>query len=56
MAVDPVALTQALIRCPSVTPADQGALDVLAAQLRDLGFTCTKLTFEAEGTPAIDNL
>ncbi len=56
MAVDPVALTQALIRCPSVTPADQGALDVLAAQLRDLGFTCTKLTFEAAGTPAIDNL
>jgi succinyl-diaminopimelate desuccinylase len=56
MAVDPVALAQALIRCPSVTPADQGALDVLATQLRDLGFTCTKLRFEAEGTPAIDNL
>ena len=28
--MDPVALAQALIRCPSVTPADAGAIDVLA--------------------------
>ena len=29
MSIDPVALSQALIRCPSVTPADAGALAVL---------------------------
>ena len=35
--LDPVALTQALIRCPSVTPADAGALDVVADALERLG-------------------
>jgi succinyl-diaminopimelate desuccinylase len=53
---DPVALTQALIRCPSVTPADAGALDVLIQALEPLGFVCHRLRFEAEGTPPIDNL
>tara|TARA_R110002020_G_scaffold247041_2_gene460978 strand:- start:20720 stop:21949 length:1230 start_codon:yes stop_codon:yes gene_type:complete len=38
--VDPVALTAALVRCPSVTPADAGALDVLHEVLSDAGFTC----------------
>jgi succinyl-diaminopimelate desuccinylase len=38
--VDPVALTAALVRCPSVTPADAGALDVLHELLSDAGFTC----------------
>ncbi|MCC2690985.1 MAG: succinyl-diaminopimelate desuccinylase, partial [Rhizobiaceae bacterium] len=53
---DPVALTQALIRCPSITPADAGALDVLVRALEPLGFVCHRLRFEAEGTPPIDNL
>ncbi len=53
---DPVALTQALVRCPSVTPADAGALDVLVQALEPLGFVCHRLRFEAEGTPPIDNL
>src|SRR4051794_27987935 len=53
---DPVALTQALIRCPSVTPADAGALDVLARALEPLGFVCHRLRFEADGTPPIENL
>lgn len=44
---DPIALTQALIRCASVTPADAGAMDVLEATLRPLGFTCTRLRFGA---------
>ena len=35
---DPVPLAQALIRCPSVTPADQGALAVLEDALGRLGF------------------
>ena len=40
-----VELTQKLIRCPSVTPAEGGALDLLEATLTDLGFTCTRLPF-----------
>jgi succinyl-diaminopimelate desuccinylase len=54
--VDPVALAQALIRCPSVTPADEGALDVLAGALAPLGFACHRLRFSAPGTPDVDNL
>jgi succinyl-diaminopimelate desuccinylase len=43
--VDPVALAQKLIRCPSVTPADAGALGVLEAALKPLGFACHRLKF-----------
>jgi len=46
-ATDPVPLAQALIRCPSVTPADAGAQDVLAAALEGLGFAVTRLRFGA---------
>ena len=52
----PVALTQALIRCESVTPADAGALDVVQAALQQIGFTCERLPFSEPGTPDIDNL
>ncbi|MEP1767183.1 MAG: succinyl-diaminopimelate desuccinylase [Sulfitobacter sp.] len=38
--VDPVDLTAALVRCPSVTPADAGALDILHELLGAAGFTC----------------
>ena len=48
---DPIPLAQALIRCRSVTPADDGALDVMEAALRPLGFTCTRLRFNE-----VDNL
>jgi succinyl-diaminopimelate desuccinylase len=54
--IDPVALAQALIRCPSVTPADAGALDVLQQALENLGFTCHRLKFAAPGTDQVDNL
>jgi len=43
--VDPVALAQALIRRPSVTPADEGAMDVLQRQLEQLGFACRRMKF-----------
>jgi succinyl-diaminopimelate desuccinylase len=43
--VDPVALAQALIRCPSVTPADAGAIEVLEQALTGLGFVCRRLRF-----------
>lgn len=42
---DPLPLAQALIRCPSVTPADAGALAVLEAALAPLGFTCHRMRF-----------
>ncbi len=53
---DPVQLSQALIRCKSVTPRDDGALAVVEQALTPLGFTCHRLTFEDENTPPIDNL
>jgi succinyl-diaminopimelate desuccinylase len=53
---DPVALSQALIRCPSVTPADGGAIAVLEAALRALHFDCHRLRFEESGTAPIENL
>lgn len=59
MAIDTLTLAQDLIRKPSVTPADAGALDVLQAALEGLGFTCHRLPFGegAEGPDArVDNL
>ncbi len=53
---DPLALAQALIRCPSVTPEDAGALAVLEGALGDLGFTCRRLRFEEPGTEPVENL
>ena len=52
----PIALTQALIRCESVTPADGGALDVVEAALATAGFVCERKTFAEAGTPSVDNL
>ena len=43
--IDALALAQALIRRPSVTPKDAGALDVLEAVLKDLGFATHRLPF-----------
>ncbi len=54
--IDPVELTQALIRRPSVTPRDEGALAVLEAALKPLGFQCHRLKFSAPGTPDVENL
>ncbi|MEO8927414.1 MAG: succinyl-diaminopimelate desuccinylase [Caulobacteraceae bacterium] len=43
--LDPVALTQALIRRRSVTPADDGAMDVAHGALEGLGFACRRMRF-----------
>lgn len=43
--IDAVELAQALIRRPSVTPADAGAMDTLQRQLEVLGFTCRRMRF-----------
>jgi succinyl-diaminopimelate desuccinylase len=53
---DPISLAQKLIRCPSVTPEDAGALGVLETTLKPLGFACHRLRFEATDSPPIDNL
>jgi succinyl-diaminopimelate desuccinylase len=53
---DPVALAQALIRCPSITPAEGGALALLEQVLRPLGFTTERMPFSQRGTPDVDNL
>ena len=42
---DPVALTQDLIRRPSVTPADAGAMDTLQRTLDRMGFECRRMKF-----------
>ena len=55
-AVDPVQLAIDLIRRPSVTPVDAGALGVLQQALDGLGFTCHRLTFQEPGTEPADNL
>ena len=44
-ALDPAALAAALIRRPSVTPKDEGALELVAAALEKLGFDCRRLVF-----------
>ena len=54
--VDPISLSQALIRCPSVTPEDAGAIGIVADALERLGFTCHRLRFETPGTAPIENL
>jgi succinyl-diaminopimelate desuccinylase len=56
MPVHALDLCRALVRCPSVTPQDNGALGVLEAALREAGFSTQRLTFSAPGTPDVDNL
>ena len=53
---DPVALTQALVRCPSVTPDEAGALTFLESVLAPAGFVCQRMTFKEPGTPDVENL
>ena len=52
----PLDIAVDLIRCPSVTPADAGALGVLERYLTPLGFTCERMRFSDKDTPDIDNL
>ena len=58
MTTPPAALDvlQALLRCPSVTPAEGGALDVLQRLLEPAGFAVHRVTFSEPGTPDVENL
>jgi succinyl-diaminopimelate desuccinylase len=53
---DPVALTQALVRCPSVTPEEGGALSLLDAVLSSHGYTVERPVFSEPGTADVENL
>ena len=54
--LDALDLARRLIRCPSVTPEEGGALDLLEEVLGGLGFTCHRLPFSEPGTAEVDNL
>ncbi len=53
---DPAENLATLIRCPSVTPAEGGALGALHAMLESLGFCVERPVFSEHGTPDIENL
>jgi succinyl-diaminopimelate desuccinylase len=53
---DAVSITRDLVRCPSVTPADAGALGVLENILKSAGFEVHRVTFSEPGTADVDNL
>src|SRR6185369_11991479 len=53
---DPIALARDLIRCPSVTPAEGGALALIETVLKGAGFEVHRVTFAEPGTDPIDNL
>ncbi|MHC6153379.1 succinyl-diaminopimelate desuccinylase [Bradyrhizobium elkanii] len=53
---DAVSIARDLVRCPSVTPADAGALGVLENLLKTAGFEVHRVTFSEPGTADIDNL
>jgi succinyl-diaminopimelate desuccinylase len=53
---DPVAIARDLLRCPSVTPTEGGALTYLEGVLRAAGFTVHRMTFSEPGTADVENL
>jgi succinyl-diaminopimelate desuccinylase len=53
---DALSIARDLVRCPSVTPADAGALGVLENILKAAGFEVHRVTFGEPGTSDIDNL
>ena len=56
MTADPVAITRDLLRCPSVTPEEGGAIAYLHGVLAKAGFAMHRMTFAEPGTAPIENL
>ena len=56
MSADPVALARELLRCPSVTPQEGGALALIEKTLASAGFTVHRVTFAEPGTAPVENL
>ena len=53
---DPIAIARDLLRCPSVTPAEGGALSYLEGLLRGAGFAVHRVTFSEPGAADVENL
>jgi len=53
---DALSIARELLRCPSVTPADAGALGILENILKAVGFEVHRITFSEPGAADIDNL
>ena len=56
MIYDPLELTTELIKCRSVTPRNDGAIELLSEKLENIGFKCEIIEFSEEGTEPIKNL
>src|ERR1044071_6838605 len=56
MPADPITLARDLLRCPSVTPAEGGALAYIDKALSGAAFTVHRVTFEEPGTDPVENL
>jgi len=56
MPADPVAIARDLISCPSVTPAEGGALAYIEKVLQGAGFNVQRVTFEEAGADPVENL
>ena len=54
--INELSFTKELIKIPSVTPIDAGAINLVAKKLKSLGFKCTILNFKDKNTPSIKNL
>ena len=54
--INELSFTKELIKIPSVTPIDAGAIDLVTKRLKSLGFKCTILNFKDKNTPSIKNL
>jgi succinyl-diaminopimelate desuccinylase len=56
MTADPISLARDLLRCPSVTPAEAGALALIEAVLKGAGFEVHRVTFAEPGAAPVENL
>ena len=54
--IDEIKLSKELIRFPSITPIDAGAIKFLSKKLKSLGFKCQILEFKDKKSPPIKNL
>ena len=54
--LNPIKLTQALVKCQSITPKDDGALLVVQNHLSSMGFDCSPLLFSGNGSYEVKNL
>ena len=54
--LNPITLTQALVKCQSITPNDDGALLIVQDHLSSMGFNCSPLLFSGNGSYEVKNL